>query len=205
MILKNYFIIEGIDGSGTTTQARLVSEKLKEYGYKSLQTFEPTDSPIGKLIRSVLGGNYSISSDTLALLFVADRTEHIYGKNGVKENCDNNTIVVSDRSFFSTLAYQSLSSDYDKLFNENKNFPLPEKLFFLEIDPENALARVENRENKKEIFEKIDIQKKVAKNYLKAIEQFSSRGLETVIIDGTLPIEEITNKIISNLDRKPKI
>ncbi|MBN2651005.1 MAG: dTMP kinase [Spirochaetales bacterium] len=205
MILKNFFVIEGIDGSGTTTQTKLCTEILNSFGYNCINTFEPTDSPIGKLIRKILASDYSVHSNTLAQLFVADRTEHIYGRTGVQENCMNGNIVISDRYFFSTLAYQSLSTNYNQLFDDNKNFPLPEKLFFLKIDPEKSLARVDQRKHKKEIFEKLEIQKKVANNYLNAIKQFEELGLNAVIIDGTLPIEKITEKIISNLDKKPKI
>jgi dTMP kinase len=82
---KNYFIaFEGIDGSGKSTQARLLSEKLKKEGFKIYATFEPTDSPIGSVIKNIFRHRIEADHRTIAGLYVADRLDHLLNKtNGI--------------------------------------------------------------------------------------------------------------------------
>ena len=80
MILTDFIVFEGIDGAGTSTQLNLISQKLGETAWV---TAEPTDSPIGRLIREFLKGKFSLTENTVTRLFAADREEHIYGENGI--------------------------------------------------------------------------------------------------------------------------
>ena len=109
MVLKNFIVFEGIDGAGTTTQQRLLKERLQSQfphiGCHS--TAEPTSGPTGTFLRSVLRGEVQVSPRTAAYLFAADRQEHLAATGGIEELCRNNTIVISDRYLFSSLAYQS--------------------------------------------------------------------------------------------------
>ena len=139
MTLRRFFVLEGIDGSGTTTQLDLVGKKLIAEGFPVFQTFEPTKGPIGALIREALSGKARIGQHALAHLFAADREEHVNGPGGIREALEKGSIVLSDRYFFSSLAYQTISDEPDLAFTLNSRFPLPQALFFLDIDPDISL------------------------------------------------------------------
>ena len=199
MVLKNFIVFEGIDGSGTSTQLRL----LKKHFNNIVVTAEPTDKETGKFLRRMLCGEFSVDEKTASYLFAADRCEHIYGKNGVEELIKNGKTVVSDRYFFSSLAYQSVSCGKDLPRLLNSPFPLPEYLFYFKIDPEVSLKRVDSRNGKKEIYEKIDIQKKIAKLYDEVIEEYQEKsqesGMKIITIDASKSIDEVFADIIDYL------
>ena len=169
MVLKNFIVLEGIDGAGTSTQIkRLVQTNPDKY----IATAEPTSGPTGKFLRQMLAGDFKVDERTNAYLFAADRCEHIFGKGGVKELCESGKTVVSDRYFFSSLAYQSVSCGLELPQLLNSPFPLPEYLFFFDINPEISLGRVNARNGHKEIYENIEAQKKIAALYEKVISMY---------------------------------
>ncbi|MBO5826024.1 MAG: dTMP kinase [Treponema sp.] len=200
MTLKNFIVFEGIDGSGTSTQIKkLVERDLNKF----VATAEPTKKETGLFLRKMLGGDFSVDSKTAAYLFAADRCEHIYGKDGVIDLLNQGKIVVSDRYFFSSLAYQSVSCGNELPRLLNSQFPLPEILFYFYIDPEISLKRVEDRNEKKEIYEKIDYQKKTAALYEEVINEYSKPELKDemkiIKIDASKSIEEISQIIWQNV------
>ena len=195
MILKNFIVFEGIDGAGTSTQIKKICEKNPQ---KFFQTAEPTSLETGKFLRRMLGGEFSVDEKTNSFLFAADRAEHLYGKNGIIEQINNGKTVISDRYLFSSLAYQSISCGEELPKLLNSTFPLPEILFFFEIDPEISLKRVDSRNEKKEIYEKIETQKKIALEYEKIINEYENNpscGMKIIRIDATKSIEEISEAI----------
>ena len=200
MTLKNFIVFEGIDGSGTSTQIKkLVERDLNKF----VATAEPTKKETGLFLRKMLGGDFSVDSKTAAYLFAADRCEHTYGKDGVIDLLNQGKIVVSDRYFFSSLAYQSVSCGNELPRLLNSQFPLPEILFYFYIDPEISLKRVEDRNEKKEIYEKIDYQKKTAALYEEVINEYSKPELKDemkiIKIDASKSIEEISQIIWQNV------
>lgn len=195
MILKNFIVFEGIDGAGTSTQIKKICEKNPQ---KFFQTAEPTSLETGKFLRRMLGGEFSVDEKTNSFLFAADRAEHLYGKNGIIEQINNGKTVISDRYLFSSLAYQSISCGEELPKLLNSTFPLPEILFFFEIDPEISLKRVDSRNEKKEIYEKIETQKKIALEYEKIISEYENNPsctMKIIRIDATKSIEEISDTI----------
>ena len=195
MILKNFIVFEGIDGAGTSTQIKKICEKNPQ---KFFQTAEPTSLETGKFLRRMLGGEFSVDEKTNSFLFAADRAEHLYGKNGIIEQINNGKTVISDRYLFSSLAYQSISCGEELPKLLNSTFPLPEILFFFEIDPEISLKRVDSRNEKKEIYEKIETQKKIALEYEKIISDYENNPsctMKIIRIDATKSIEEISETI----------
>ena len=200
MVLKNFIVFEGIDGAGTSTQIK----KLVERGNSSepgrfVATAEPTTGETGRFLRRMLGGEFSVDEKTNAYLFAADRCEHIFGKGGVKELCDSGKIVVSDRYFFSSMAYQSVSCGEELPKLLNSPFPLPEYLFYFVINPDVSLGRVTSRGEKKEIYETIEKQKKIAAQYEKVISQYEKEagenGMKIIRIDAEKSIDEISVEI----------
>ena len=207
MILKNFVVFEGIDGAGTSTQIkRLVERGCAEAGEGAfVATAEPTGLETGKFLRRMLGGDFTVDEKTNAYLFAADRCEHIFGKGGVQELCQAGKIVVSDRYFFSSMAYQSVScgEELPKLLNEP--FPLPEYLFYFVINPEVSLGRVTARGEKKEIYETIEKQKKIAAQYEKVISEYEKNagesGMKIIRIDAEKDIESISEEIWKSLKK----
>ncbi|MBP7552446.1 MAG: dTMP kinase [Spirochaetes bacterium] len=198
MILKNFVVIEGLDGSGTTTQLKELSSNLES----SYPTCEPTDGNIGKLIKQILKNEISVEPMTLAYLFSADRNEHLYSANGVTERCKNGQIVISDRYLFSSLAYQSLYCEFNDILLLNDKFPLPEIVFFINTDPELCLQRIQKRNHEKEIFDDLEIQKKVLKNYIKSFDILKEKGLKILNIDGSLSVKTILDIELSYLKNR---
>lgn len=192
MVLKNFIVFEGIDGAGTSTQIKKLVESNPDF---FVATAEPTTGETGKFLRKMLAGDFTVDEKTNAYLFAADRCEHIFGKDGVKELCESGKIVVSDRYFFSSMAYQSVSCGEELPKLLNSPFPLPEYLFFFEINPEISLARVNSRNEKKEIYEKLDVQKKIAAQYEKVISSYekdsSASGMKIIRINAADSIENI--------------
>ena len=203
MVLKNFVVFEGIDGAGTSTQIKKIVESDPQ---KFVATAEPTSLPTGKFLRRMLSGEFHVDEKTNAYLFAADRCEHIFGKGGVKELCESGKVVVSDRYFFSSLAYQSVSCGLELPMLLNSPFPLPEYLFFFEINPEISLGRVNARNGQKEIYENLDAQKKIAALYEKVISMYESapakrEEMKIIRIDATKSIPEISRIIKEELEK----
>ena len=201
MVLRNFIVFEGIDGAGTSTQIKKLVESNPQ---KYIATAEPTGGPTGKFLRRMLAGDFKVDERTNAYLFAADRCQHIFGQGGVKELCESGKTVVSDRYFFSSLAYQSVSCGLELPMLLNSPFPLPEYLFFFEINPEISLARVNNRNGQKEIYETLEKQKKIAALYEKVISMYESdpglkEEMKIIRIDASKSIREVEEIISSSL------
>lgn len=202
MIIKNFIVFEGIDGAGTTTQIKKLEERLG--AGKVFRTAEPTTNETGKFLRRMLKGDFSVSEKTASYLFAADRCEHIFGKGGVIEQTEAGKTVLSDRYFFSSLAYQSVTCGKELPELLNSPFPLPEYLFYFKIDPEISLARVNSRGEQKEIYEKIDFQKKTAALYDAVMNEYKGpkgAGMKLIEVDATKSIEEISEFIWNCLNK----
>lgn len=209
MILRNFIVFEGIDGTGTTTQIQLLKKKFIENKTDSstVFTFEPTQGEIGQLIRKGLSGSPSFEPETMARLFSADRCEHMYGSGGIIEELNQGKAVFCDRYVFSSLAYQSTAGDRQLTAELNAHFPLPEYLFYFHIDADAAMDRVEKRAQSLEIYEKREFQREVLKAYSAILEDFSKKEskMKIIVINATDKIETISEKIWSVVSNLPKI
>ena len=203
--LKNFIVLEGLDGAGTTTQLKKLKAELERIGYTIYMTNEPTSQPIGKLVRSVLSGDFKTTPLALATLYSADREDHINNSEyGIIKQISDNKIVISDRYFYSSLAYQGVNCNFNKVVELNKDFPHPQILIYIETPVEVCISRIESRGEKKEIFEKREFLTQVNDNYNKVIQNLPS-DVNLIKIDGTLSIEEITaimsEKVIAILNK----
>jgi len=180
-----------LDGSGQSTQAALLKEFLeKEKKISVVLTKEPTNQPpIGTLIRQILKKEINVDPLTLQLLFCADRAEHL--KNVIEHALKNNQWVISDRYFFSTIAYGSLNLNFDWLIKLNENFLMPDIIFLLKVKPETCLKRIDKERGKREFFEELDKLKKVWKGYQLLTKKFSN----VKVINGEKSIKEVFSKI----------
>ena len=203
-LLKGFYVLEGIDGSGTTTQLHRIAELAVQNDLPLHATFEPTDSPIGKTIRLALKGDYPLTQESMARLFSADRCDHIdNSRHGILSYLERGYKVLSDRYLFSSLVYQSLDYSFDTVLSLNQ-YPLPQVLFYIDTPPEVGIARRAGRDIE-EIYEKSALQNQIYQAYARVINYFSDSPMETVRIDGTLPQERITEIVWSYIGDMPKI
>jgi dTMP kinase len=201
-ILQGFIVLEGLDGAGTTTQMRLLCERLAREGRAHIGTFEPTDGPVGRLIRSILSRRVKALPFTVALLFAADRHQHLAGPDGIVERTGRGELVVSDRYLFSSLAYQSIECGFERVLGLNDGFPLPELLVFLDTPVAVSQARIDRR-TRRELYDGAGFQARVREGYLRAIEHFEGRGMRVLVLDGDRPPEEIHEAIWTETARLP--
>ncbi len=199
-ILSGFIVIEGLDGSGTTTQLNNLTDYLTSNNIKHKRTFEPTDMKSGLFLRKVLSGEIPLEQETIAYLFAADRNEHIYGKNdGIISQLIENKYVICDRYLFSSIAYQSIDADPQLVMDLNIRFPLPEYLIFIDVPVEECQRRLNMRDSQKDIYDDINYQKKVLDYYRESMEYFKDSNMKVIHIDGTKKPEEITEEIKSRI------
>lgn len=197
--LKGFFVLEGLDGSGTTTQLRRIEARARDAGLLFRADFEPTAHPVGKMIRSALKGEMNLTRRTLAHLFAADRQEHIEGPEGIRTFTTQRGLVLSDRYFFSSLAYQSQDLTFEEVQGLNASFPLPEAVFFLDIDVKTAQGRIQQRGGTAELFDAADLQEKIRLAYEKSFAAFPE--LELVRLDARLSPEALSDLIWERICR----
>ena len=195
MNMNNTIVIEGLDGAGTTTQMKLIAQRLIDEGKKVFITHEPTDNPIGKIVREVLQKKIKTTPEALALLFSSDRDDHLYNEEyGILRQVKENRIVISDRYFYSSIAYQGVQCDMGFVENINSRFPHPRYLIFIDTLPSVCMDRIERRGSEKEIFEKQDFLSRVRTGYLKQLENLPE-GVKLLLVNGEKSIEEIEEEI----------
>ena len=200
MTLNSLFIvIDGIDGSGTTTHSRLLTGFLKGKGYKVHLTSEPSKSEIGILLRKFLK-NKDIPPTTDALMFAADRDLHYH--NEIKRKLDEGFIVISDRYIESSIIYQSLQSDQisiEWVKEINKFAGEPDLTIILDLDPEISLARKHDENLEK--FEEIPFLNNVRNLYLSRANKLNYPVINSddVIEFVQLKIQKIVNNKLKEL------
>lgn len=148
-----FIVIEGIDGTGKSTQARLLAEWLREQGREVVLDFEPTRGPHGMKLRESFTGGRLAPEDELAL-FIADREEHV--AQVITPSLAEGKVVILDRYYFSNMAYQgAIGFDPQEIRRRNEAFaPVPDLLFILDLDTDTALARIGGRGDETNEFEK---------------------------------------------------
>jgi len=157
-----FIILEGIDGCGKTTHAKLLTDWLKTRKHDVVLTAEPTNSKIGLFIREVLRGAETVDPMTLTLLFTADRYQHL--KEFVEPNLKDKKIIICERYYHSTIAYQNAQGvDWNWIFELNKFARKPDLTILMDIDPKKSIGRKKTRE----IFENTEFLTKVRDKYLK--------------------------------------
>ncbi|MBN1258286.1 dTMP kinase [Candidatus Peregrinibacteria bacterium] len=181
-----FIAFEGLDGSGSSTQSRLLAERMEKNGHAVLLTKEPTgDTPIGKMIREILQHKWEAAPHTLQLLFTADRAEHL--RTQIEPALQNGQTVITDRYLFSTLAYGAMDVRMGWLRELSRFFRIPDITFLFKLDPRECIRRITGRGSDFELFERHEKLAKVWENYEKIAADFPNFH----IIDATKSIEEI--------------
>lgn len=207
MVLDRFIVLEGLDGAGTTTQLKLAGEKLAAAARPHFCTSEPTGNPVGRLIRDVLTRRHSVHPTTLALLFAADRAEHLLAADsGILNHLERGELVISDRYLFSSLAYQSLSCDFEYVRSLNGGFALPRHVVFLDTPVRESQRRLNGRAaGRPELFDGADLQDRILDSYRRSFQLYRDSGMRLHILDGTLPPGEIFGNFWKIIESVPML
>jgi len=196
-----FIAIEGIDGSGKTTQSKLLARSLKKQGHDVLRTREPTQDNIGVLIRGILKSHAEIDPKALTYLFLADRIEHA---KEIQQAIEEGKVVICDRYMLSTLAYQSAQGlDLNWLKDLHKDILKPDLTFLLDVDPRISMERLRSEEK----FEKTEFQERARQAYLSLANEYENVHIlhtsdprmqthrkMTELLSGKLPKKQIAEK-----------
>ena len=189
---------EGIDGSGKSTQLQLLLERLRARGVECRGTREPSDGPVGAMVRQILTGRVTADHRVIAGLFAADRLDHLVNRrDGILEQVRSGVTVVTDRYYFSSYAYHSVDVDMDWVIDSNRlsaELLRPDATIFLDVPVRRALERIGQNRSHTELFEKEDRLTATREKYLEAFERL--RDKETVaVIDAGGDVETVAERV----------
>jgi len=188
-----YIGIEGIDGAGKTTQAKLLHKMFLKKRIQAVLIHEPSKNEVGKIIRNALKKKVDFSEEAMALLFAADRL--VLRREIIEPSLKRNISLISDRTVYSSLAYQSASTKRRKWVEEiNKFAAEPDIVVFIDISSEEAVKRLKHL---KQRYEKLEFLKKVRKEYLRILK----RHPKVVKVDGSKPVQQVRAEIVEKLKR----
>lgn len=204
-----FIVIEGLDGSGSTTQCCELLRFLRASGQTAFQTNQPSNGPVGMLIRLALtrrlvGGNFqlhavdevplssqsSLDNYTLALLYAADRMDHV--STQIRPSLERGRHVVCDRYLMSALAYQGVHLPPDWLLQINRHAPAPDLTIYLDVSAAEARRRMMATRWTKDLFEEEELQSRIRENFVRLANASLPALGRVVIVDGEAPIHSVT-------------
>ena len=193
-----FFALEGIDGSGKSTQLRLLKEHLEQTGRPCLATCEPTGGPMGRLLRQVLTGQIRCDSRVVAPLFVADRLDHLLNEEtGICGALEKGVSVLTDRYYFSSYAYQSVDLPLEWVIEANRpcaDILRPTATIFIDLSPELALERIARNRESTELFETKERLTRTREQYFRAFEALKDEE-RVIVLPGDKGVEELSRDI----------
>lgn len=203
-----FIVIEGLDGSGSTTQCWKLRELLTGKGWAIWYTQEPSNGPMGLMLRLILLGRIKIDSEegifeehsrqSLALLFASDRIDHLYHEiiPALKEGIN----VICDRYYLSSYAYQLSDNrrNFEWLQKINSKTLKPDLQIYINTSVSNCMKRGKSSPQwwKSDLFERKDLLNKVADNYTFVINKLTKSGEEIIEVNGNQPIDLVFQEII---------
>lgn len=199
-----FFALEGIDGSGKSTQLKLLAQRLEQAGRPCLTTCEPTHRPMGALLRQVLTRQVRCDSRVVAPLFVADRLDHLLNEeNGLCKAVEDGFTVLTDRYYFSSYAYQSVDLPLEWVIEANRpcaELLRPTATIFIDVEPELALERIAQNREGTELFETMERLTRTREQYFRAFE--AQKDVERVIVlPGNQSVDAIAQAIWEQVEQ----
>jgi dTMP kinase len=201
-----FIVFEGLDGAGTTTQARLLAERLTGLGRTAYLAHQPSEGPVGLLIRQILAGRSAtpqadgklgiVDEQVMALLFAADRLDHLGAQ--IDPRLARGEDVILDRYTLSSLAYQGASVSHDFILQANRFARKPDLTLFLYVPAGIALERVRSRGAKLERYETAHQLQLIEREYSRLVGTLAS----VVSIDGTRPIADVADQCFTALQQQ---
>lgn len=196
---KGKFIaLEGIDGSGKSSQIGRLVQRIEGLGLRCRADREPTGGPVGSLIRQIFTGRVSADNRVIAALYAADRIDHLVNEvDGLCAAIDQGITVVSDRYYFSSYAYHSVDIDMDWVIGANAlsaDLLRPTVTIFLDVPVETAVERIRQNRFVEEIFDGEDRLRQTRALYFKAFERLKDVE-NVVVVDGSGAQEQVAERI----------
>ena len=196
-----FIVIEGIDGSGKSTQIQLLANRLMANKRKVYTTAEPTVSLTGGMLRDALRGVTKKTTCEIASMFLLDRIFHnVNPVNGIEKFLSAGVDVICDRYYYSSLAYQGSETDFDWVLDMNLNCPeirRPDLCIFLDISPKKAIERIGARGEAKEIYEKEETLALFRNTFLRVFDTLDDR---VAVIDADGTPDEVFSRILTAVE-----
>lgn len=198
-----FLVLEGLDGSGITTQAEMLRMWCEARGIPVYVTKEPSEGPVGVLIKSALKKRISFDPETMALLFAADRLDHV--SNEISPQLNNGKVVVSDRYYLSSLAYQSVEAgDFDWMRAINSKAPHPDLTVYIDVPPEICLQRMKSHAwrgaDQLQLYEEVGKLSAVRDRFLSIIDALRAEHHHVEVVKGTDDVAAIADQILKLAD-----
>lgn len=193
-------VMEGLDGSGKSTQIQRLADFLRSKGEKVYITAEPTDFETGVYLRRILSESQEKNMYLQAALFLADRLEHVtHPEFGMKRYLEEGYTVICDRYYYSSFAYQGTASDIDWVMDINlkcKEMLTPDLCIFLDVNPDTCKERIDRVREKAELYEKnIELMRQIRQNFLSVLNKLQSTQ-RIAIIDANRSLEDVEKEIL---------
>lgn len=197
-----FIVLEGLDGAGTTTQAVRLQEALQDRGLAVEGTSEPSDGPIGRVLREHIGGAIALSPEAAALAFTADRADHL--DRVIRPALDRGRWVVCDRYLLSTLAYQGAEGvDPEWVLDASGGFDVPDLTILLDVPTDTLAERLTTRAagsgEKPDRYEHPDLASRLRESYLASADLLRRRGHHICRLRGDRPISDIADAILEEV------
>ncbi len=187
-------VLEGIDGAGTTTQAARLANALTERHYLVHLTCEPSSGPVGQLLRAMLAGAHApVDATTMSLLFAADRADHVARE--VTPALARGAVVISDRWYHSSLAYQGAGEKRQWIWQLNQRALRPDLTLLLELDPQTAAERRARAGRTEELFDALETQRQIARGYRETVAMLQAD--EPIrVLDGGASVDTVHGEVL---------
>jgi dTMP kinase len=198
-----FIVLEGPDGAGISTQTAMLQSHLSARGIRSISTKEPTLGPIGSVLRQVLSHRLvyppdrPIDDDVIALLFAADRLDHI--RVDVLPRLESGIHVISDRYRMSSYAYQGATLGQEWVRALNSRSVAPDLTLFIDVPPEVSQQRITSRGAHRELYESEERLRPIYENYLRLVEEARAAGERIIVINGALPVGVVSNAVLQRV------
>lgn len=196
-----FIVVEGVDGSGISTQIGFLRRWLSARGLPVEVTKEPSRGPFGAVIRQAIEGRLSLDDRSLALAFAADRVDHLHNPvNGVTPHLTAGRWVISDRYVLSSLAYQGAAGlDADWLLEINTFAIEPDVTVFIDTPPDICIQRIRQRSSSLELYDDVEQLRTIHRLY----RTWLARGRLTghlVTVDGSQSEEDVSRDVQNDLE-----
>ncbi|MBR3596123.1 MAG: dTMP kinase [Clostridia bacterium] len=204
--MSKFIVVEGLDGTGKTTQIKILADYIKGKGKDAVITAEPTSHPSGKLIRRILAGEVPCDPFALAALFLSDRIIHnTDSEDGIEKMLSEGKTVISDRYYYSTFAYQGHETDLSWTMDMHFSCPKirrPDLVLFLTMSPEKCIERIRaNRPDEAiEIYENTESLTKISRQFDTVFDILKEKE-NIVYVDADGTVEEVSRRLFDAYDK----